>query len=212
MPEVNHTSITDSIIIFGDGLHLSGTMKLSGMSRIALQNQLFQLSKDKKAALAKYLINLGNNNVKIVSLDVPAYNSTDSLFTIRYKIELTNALVKAGNDFLLKINYRDDFNILKITKPRFYKYSLDERSVKEHLIYIHIPPHLKVKNIPAPIEIIREGYCFSGAYQCEERSITLMKKFVISDQIIIPENFDTWNASVDQFQNFNREMIILTLN
>lgn len=209
-PEVNTTSISDTIFISGDKLLLAGKMKLSGMSRLSLQNHLSHLSKDKKKELTNNVISSGNNNLKVLSIDALIYNSTDSLFTIRYKIEINNALVKAGNDFLLQPNYRDEFKNLKIRKPRFFKYSIDERSVEEHQIYIQIPPFLTVKKLPDPIIISNEGYCFSAAYESEEGFIMLKTRFVITDDIINPENFDTWNVFIEEIQNFSREMIILT--
>jgi hypothetical protein len=143
-------------------------------------------------------------------LDVPVFNSTDTLFAIRYKIEISNALVRAGNDYLLQTNFRDEFSNHKIKPPRFFKYSHDARSVKEHLIYIQIPPHLKVKKLPEPVKISNEQYSFLGIFESEGDFIKYHKKFVVADEIIAPADFNVWNENVDKIQKLLREMIVLT--
>jgi hypothetical protein len=210
MPEVNITSISDTVLISGDKLLLTGEMKLSGMSRLSLQYFLNKLTKENKDELTKFVISSGNNNLKVLSINAPVSNSTDSLFTIRYKIEVGNALVKAGNDFLLQTNYRDEFRNLKIRKPRFYKYSLDERSVKEHLIYIQIPPNLTVKKLPDLVDISNEKYKFTGTFESGVDYIKYNKRFVVSDEIVAPTDFDVWNENVERIQKLMREMIVLT--
>ncbi len=210
MPEVNITSISDSVFISGDKLLLSGEMKLSGMSRLSLQNFLSKLTKENKEELTKFIISSGNTNLKVLLLDVPVFNSTDTLFAIRYKIEISNALVRAGNDYLLQTNFRDEFRNHKIKPPRFFKYSHDARSVKEHLIYIQIPPHLKVKKLPEPVKISNEQYSFLGIFESEGDFIKYHKKFVVADEIIAPADFNVWNENVDKIQKLLREMIVLT--
>ncbi len=161
--------------------------------------------------MLKSLISIGGKSVKVNSLLTSSQDTLSDTFRLKYNFEVPNALVQAGTDILLSLDFRNEFKSQKIEKQRRVNYELEGRLLNEQVVILKIPGHLKVRKLPDPVQIARPGYVFSGSYEAGEGVVRYHKRIEITDDIVRPDEFGTWNDFISKINRFYKDMIVLTV-
>lgn len=210
-PLSNLTMVNDTVSIEGNRLQLSGNMSLMGMQRLTLQYWLDQVESDERENMLKSLISAGGKSVKVNSLETSSQDTLSDTFRLRYNFEVPNALVQTGTDILLSLDFRNELKSQKIEKQRRVNYELEGRLLNEQVVVLKIPGHLKVRKLPDPVEIARPGYVFSGSYEAGDGVVRYHKRIEITDDIVRPDEFVSWNDFISKINRFYKDMIVLTV-
>ncbi|MBK6963684.1 MAG: transglutaminase domain-containing protein [Bacteroidales bacterium] len=211
LPLSNLTTVNDTVLINGNRLQLSGNMSLKGAQRLTLQYWLDQVESEEKENMLKSLISVGGKSVKVNSLLTSSQDTLSDTFRVNYNLEVPNALVQTGTDILLSLDFRNEFKSQKIEKQRRVNYELEGRLLNEQMVVLKIPGHLKVRKLPDPIQIARPGYVFSGSYEAGDGVVRYHKRIEITDEIVRPDEFGTWNDFISKINRFYKDMIVLTV-
>lgn len=211
LPLSNLTSVSDTVSIDGNRLQLSGKMSLKGAPRLTVQYWLDQVESEEKENLLKSVISVGGKSVKVISLLTSSKDTLSDTFRLNYHLEVPNALVQTGTDILLSLDFRNELKGLKIEKLRRLNYELEGRLLNEQVVVLRIPGHLKVKKLPEPVKIVQTGYVISGSYEAGDGVVRYHKRIEITDDIVRPDEFGTWNESINRINRFYKDMIVLTV-
>lgn len=208
----NLKSINYDMVIDGNRFKVDGNMLLKGDIRLMFQYFLNHIRSDKKEDLLRYFVKGGDNNFRIIEMKTPPADSAAENFEISYNLEVSNALIDLGDEVLLSMDFWKELKGQKIEEDRKYNYNLKGRNLTEHQVKLRLPDHLKVKKLPAPLNISMPGYNFTGSYIQEGNELVYRKKLEISNEVLTPEDFKLWNESIVTLTRFYNEMVVLSTN
>lgn len=215
VPEVTHLQNTaiEKRVLTIEGANLKGhvTQSWKGENKEWLLAGLNSIKQEKQETALKRYLSEGKTNFEVKDLKIDNLNNYNKDLKVEYDIVWKDAVTEFGAESYLEIDNRRSLESFKLdTAKRKLAYWFD---FKNHLILdteINLPANKTASELPAPFKVQREGYSFSGSYTVSAQKLNYRCEIILQQSEIRPEQFQQWNADIDQLKNFYNHQIVLT--
>ena len=202
---------TNELSLEGDQLIGSGTTKFTGNRKSLMYYYLAARPSNKRK---EYIINyIGNRdkNVKIEFEETPSIDDRGKDIQIDYSLSVENKIINLGKELYLNLEIDFPFQNFDMDKERDVAYEFRDRYSMAYNTTFTIPENMSMKYLPTAINIDTDGFSFDLSYKVDNNKIIYNRKIVIKNEILSPNQFEDWNASIEQLKEFYGDQIILNL-
>jgi len=214
VPEIprERNVMVDSIFIKLDGNQITGkgTTSLDGYAKVFGAYELDRSEKDDIKKYVTKLIGKGSNKFFLDEYRVLNQNERDVPTRIDYSFRIGDYFQKIGDELYVNLNLNKDYynasinvSLRKAPMERQYKYESQEFSelvIPEGYAVEYLPPNSKVDGDMIGIET---------SYHQVGDKIQYNKKLYLDYLLLMPAQFEKWNASIKKVSDVYKESIIL---
>ncbi|MBA4053963.1 MAG: hypothetical protein C0490_04555 [Marivirga sp.] len=217
VPEVTKGKnvMVDSIFIKLDGNQIvgRGATTLQGYAKVFGSYELDRSEKDDIKKYVTKLIGKGSNKFYLDDYRLLNQNERDLPTNINYTFRIGDYFQKIGDELYINLNLNKDYynasiNLLlrKAPMERDYKYESHEFSE------LAIPTGYVVEYLPPNSKVDGEMIGIETNYKQVGDKIFYSKKLYVDYLLMMPGQFEKWNASIKKLSDVYKESIILKKN
>jgi len=133
----------------------------------------------------------------------------DSVLNIRATVNLKNQLYQNNQELYVDLDFEDDFGKSQIKKDRKVPFKFSCRTFKKLRSELMIPSGYQLVQLPEPLKIINPYYEFSLSYQQTGNKIIYQKEIKILKNTLPVSEFEKWNTTIQEVNNFYNTQITL---
>jgi len=200
---------SSTVELDGDRLLMNGKIELAGSPRQSFQYFMNHTSSDKKEDLLNYLVKGASNNFTIQEIKNPAIDTIANSFVADYKMTISNAVIDAGDELLLNLDFNNNLRGSVIDSARLFPYDPGGIMLYVDQIDFEVPDYLLVKHLPEPVSVLEPGFEIAAAYALEGSLLKYRKRLAIKKDFLTKSEFAAWNKAIEQLSGFYNDLIIL---
>ena len=202
---------SEQILKLEDG-HLIGSGKTTynGSSRIQLANYLAGIEEAKKENFLTYYLSNDNKNVGISNINIPDWTLRDQAMILKYDLSLENQVIDLGKELYLNVEIDYEFAHSEMEKDRAIPYEFSDKYLIDSSCEIQLPANVSIDYLPEAVTINNDKYSFHLAYEkTANNTILYQRKIQLKETMLEVEDFEEWNASIEQVKAFYEDQIIV---
>ena len=204
--------ITDSVSLHIQGHELlgSGSSTLRGYPKVFASYSLDRSKSDDVKKFVVRLIGKGSNKFYLDTYNVTNANDRDVSTKVDYDFRIGDYFQQIGDELYINLNlnkdhYNDLINVASLLSPnesdyKYQKHEFYELVIPEGYAIEYLPSDAKLEGTLAGYEI---------AYTYSEGKILMQKRFYTNYLLMLPSQFDEWNAVIKPLSEAYKESIIL---
>jgi transglutaminase-like putative cysteine protease len=197
--------------INGSSLDGSVTRVWKGEEKEYIFSGLNSIEKENTDDIFTKFLSLGNRDYTITDLTNSGLTDYDNPFTIKYKVQRTNAVSSFGNDLYVDIDSRKDFNKNTFDlKERESDFWFSYKSNSHMEIELLLPEGYAISAVPPNVSIKNDDYEFVATITKSPMKLIYTKSIIIKNPRISKAKFSQWNKDIQKLDDFYNEQIVLT--
>ncbi len=209
-PDVENRNQT--FIIEEEKLVGSGALTFSGDRKTRILSIASGIYKEEKVDFIKQYIRNGDKNI-LVSLSEDVGNeSRGKDFEVNYSITINNRVVNLAGELYVNPEIDYPFKEATIKKDRISPYKISAEGIDINKTTIQIPEGWTVNYLPEKVTINSDNLKVSMSFEEVGQVINYYREIEIRNDIILPENFESWNSAISSIAAFYSDQIILSKN
>jgi hypothetical protein len=213
IPTVSYTqnTITRKNLLKIDSLNISGSTVINAKGEIKeyLHFGVNSIASDKRQATLQQYLSNDNPNCKISDIDVTGLQDWNKDIAIEYRVEYRNAVSEFGNEKYVNVDQKNYMSMLNIDTTRDQDFWLPCKYRLLDTTELLIPDKYVPKQLPEPVSISNNNYCFIAQYTFSGNTITFTREIIIANPVIKKQQFKSWNADIATLSNFYKKQIVL---
>ncbi|MEQ9230466.1 MAG: transglutaminase-like domain-containing protein, partial [Cyclobacteriaceae bacterium] len=206
--ENNYEKLISKAAIQGNEIVGEGTLILDGDAKQFFLIALSRIDKKDHPRFIRSVVSY-HGLTDGITTDFEEVSRNDSV-KILVKSRFQNKVQSFGEELYVDIEMRKEFSDLKIDKQRKAPFDFGRRRMVLNEIVFEIPDGYKVDNLPEPLNSIDEKLELIASFELLEGAIKYTKQLILKEAIIYPEDFKSWNASIEELNTFYNQPIILS--
>jgi len=205
-----YTNSEQVLILENDQLKGNGKITYNGSSRIHLANYLSEIEKAKKEKFLTYYLSNDNKNVGITNINLPDWTIRDQALDLTYDISLDNQVIDLGKELYLNVEIDHEFAHSDMKKDRVTPYEFSDKYLINSNCEIQLPTKVSIDYLPETVDIQHDKYSFHLAYEkTADNTIVYSRRIELKETMLEVEDFQEWNAAIQQVKEFYEDQIIL---
>jgi len=184
-----------------------GIIKINGESKKKIKVLVDAIDTEKKEQLMEYVVNNGKSRdyelVKVSDFDrkEPAQ--------IEYTCQLNNQMDQFNDNWYIDLDPSKQLYQAKVEDDRVAPLDFGNRLCITEQIDLTLPDQLEVDNLPETIKLENDLLSVNIDYKVEGNIITYKKNIKVFISILKNDQFEKWNAAIDQLNEFYSNQIVL---
>ncbi|WP_339751785.1 transglutaminase-like domain-containing protein [uncultured Winogradskyella sp.] len=183
----------------------------NGESRSSLLYYFDQLKTDKKDEFLDAYLSRGDSNRKVANIITSDLSNRDINVTLTHDITIKNAVSTFDDSIYIDLDLDEELGNYEF-KERDVDYIFSTKKYLESTMTLQIPAGYKVSHLPQNLELSSKNYDMSVNFKTENNKLIYKKLFKIKNAKIETNDFEEWNAFIEQLNTVYKEQIILTKN
>jgi len=207
--EVN--AMTDSISIRLDGNQITGkgTTSMSGYAKVFGGYELDRSEKDDVKRHVTKLVGKGSNKFYLDKYDLSGLENRDDPTRIDYTFRIGDYFQTIGDELYINLHLKKDYYNAFIDKTRVAPMEITYKYVENDFCEFTIPAGYTVEYLPSNVNVRGDLIGMETTYKRDNNKIIFTKKFYIDRLLVLPGEFEKWNASIKELSEVYKESIIL---
>jgi transglutaminase-like putative cysteine protease len=213
VPEIakEANSMNDSIFIKLDGNQImgKGTTTLRGYPKVFGGYELERSEKDDVKRYVTKLIGKGSNKFYLDGYNLSNLENRDKATRIDYTFRIGDYFQKIGDELYINLHLKKDYYNAFIDKIRESPQENTYKYVENDFCEFTIPDGYEVEYLPSTVNVKGDIIGLETTYKRENNKIIFTKKFYFDRLLVMPADFEKWNASIKELSEAYKESIIL---
>jgi hypothetical protein len=209
-PEKNNYSDSIFCQIEGDKLIGKGKVSINGYSKIQMLYDLNKCKNEKEEKeVLKIYLEKGNNKFILNDYKISNKESINSPLVIDYTFQIEDYIQKVNNELYINLNLEQEIAQLKIKKTK--KYDLEIKFTVNSNVYtqLTLPENHTVSYIPENLKNEDEYISYDFNYKQLNNVVDFTSNVSIKKLYVPKNDFEKWNKSIKDINNFYREVVVL---
>lgn len=198
-----------NMTIEGDKIVGDGTTKFTGNKKSSMYYYLSETPKNKKEQFFQNYINNKDKNIAIKIKEIPTLEDRSKNILLEYNLELNNRITTIGKELYLNIELDYPFMNYDMEKDRNRAFEFNRKTSIVGETNLVLGKEYAVDYLPTPVNIETDSYIFQLRYEINNNTLTYNKKIEIKNELLLPEQFEKWNESINKVKEFYGDQIIL---
>ena len=195
------------------GTHLKGTLnqQFKGEGKVELMRLYNNNLGNRKTKVIDYLINRGDDNIKIVSHNKPNFSERDKPLIISSTVDITNKILKFDNDLYIEFDQFKSLQNSNIDTTRKSDINNHSKTHKVDIVEITLPTSYKVSHLPDNLNVFNNSFSLQITFKKVRGKIIYKKVMKILLPTMQHEDFKAWNDMTEKLnKSIYKNMIVLT--
>ena len=193
--------------------HLKGTLtqQYKGEGKVELMYLYNDILGNYKDKAVDYLINRGDNNIKIIKHNTPNFSEREKPLEVTGTIDISNKVLKFDDELYIEFDQFKDYQNGQIDTTRKSTLNFSRKTYKTDVVELVLPRGYKVKHIPEDLIIQNNTFSLEVTFKEVGQKIIYKKSIKLKQPMMEKENFQPWNDMIDKLnKSIYKNMIVLT--
>lgn len=188
----------------------TGIYTFEGESKANFVYDLNSYGKSYEKDALRYYITDGNKSYKISDMKASDISNRDADMRLSFGVNWENAIASFGDELYLNLDFEKTFSQSKFEDDRKQDYLFSHKIHQTTKVTLTLPKGYSVTYLPEAVKVEGEHFSFQVAYTQEDNQLIYTKSVAIPQAEIRKEDFEAWNAAIDQLNKIHNEQVVLT--
>lgn len=198
------------LTLAGTTLHGTGTLSLTGYTKVNQSYGLDGLDRTDEPKYVKALLERGNNKFFVDHYRIANLDTRDQPLRISYDYRLQDYVQQIDDEVYINLSLERPFATDRIDSttrqlPRYNEFAHTSHTRTE----LVVPAGYEVSYLPPTDEAQGEALGFKVRYEQQGDRIIQDREVYVNYLLLQPQQFSRWNAVVKKLSNAYREVVIL---
>ena len=187
----------------------SAAEEYNGESKIGILRGYANVSTQNKEDAITSFLNDDNKNLDISNINLPDFENREAPVKFSYDFTLANNLIDIGDQYLVQLDFDQEFYYFSFSKDRETAYELSSKYYLDNTYTLELPKGASISHLPTNLNIERDGYTFQITVSQRGNTVILRKKIIIEDTVIDLKDMDQWNEDVAAMRAIYDDYLII---
>ncbi|HRG87777.1 MAG TPA: transglutaminase-like domain-containing protein [Chitinophagales bacterium] len=211
LPASKNVIIDSSVVEITSDYKLTGKGQgyYTGYERNEMLEMLDDNTHADNIAVLKNYFQKGNNKFILESYEESDMKDRDRPFTINYKFNVSDYVLRSGNEIFINMNLEKPFGKSNVEKDRENDIEYDYKRHLTNIVVLKIPAGYELSYLPPNDSQTKDEYSYSIKYEKQGDTIILRTDVELNSLMLKKKDFKAWNDFINALKKNYTESVAL---